>query len=111
MDYLKLLIDKIVNSDEEELRRNIYKTDIMPEQEEVLQGKFSLMYSEDLQHSYGVSFVDDNILYVYHFQSAKYLLEAHYNPENHSWSISNKDSNASMSSIIMLASKIRKLLQ
>lgn len=109
-DYLQILINALLTDSQVELNKEVYTSQVKNEIIGSTEGAFSLIFTEGLTDPYGVRFRDDNILSVYHFATSSYILLASYNTEYGSWSLDKCHSYAKMSDIIMLASKLKVML-
>ena len=112
MDYLKVLLDTILTSDDVALGKSVYKSEIANDNSEIKDGKFSLIYSRNLEESYGMCFIDSSLLHVWHFPTNQYILKARYNEETNAWSIihPNAYTEILLSEVVLLAHKLKSLL-
>ena len=109
-DYLQILINSILTENSVELNKEFYTSPVKDEVLGATEGAFSLIYAEGLTDPYGVRFLDDNVLSVFHFKTGVYLLLASYNAERRSWVLDERTGNAKLSDVIMLASKLKVML-
>lgn len=108
---LKTLLTSVDNSTVAELKKKVYISPIIDEDDEsISRGKFSLIYSEDLLESFGVSFIDGKRLYVYHLTKGVVLLDCNWNEDRKSWEIIESAGDVFMSDIIVFARKMKQLL-
>ena len=113
MVRLERLIADIVTADVNQLKKDMYKTDIRNEYDDVVMGKFSIIYSADQEETYGIRFVEESLLSVLHIPTNEVILEAEYNQAKSTWSVKNPGYNKDipLSNIIALSVVLRELLK